>query len=62
MKKYTERVIKQILSHRTRLIKFAYIENGKLMYGTKSSHLTKTGIRYNKLIRLVNEVSNIREA
>ena len=46
------RTIRLILSELEPTELFVYVENGRALVGHKSKHLSPSGVKYNKLIRL----------
>ena len=53
MKKYNQRTLEKILSEPTPDKKAIFWHNGKLYSGEASTHRTRTGMKYNRLIRLL---------
>lgn len=51
--KYTKKCIQRLLNTETRDKPFVVIDGGRLLLGSKCAALTPSGIKYNRLIRLI---------
>ena len=56
---YTDKAALKILHHKQRPKKGAWFIDGKFMRGTFSTHLSRTGVRYNRLMRLSDKIDLI---